>query len=189
MLLTCKYQQVDGMGPVFKHIWCRFFQNANICFPIFDEASFRNAYRTHKEKISPALLCNLYANALIYWDNSPRLRSVRSPDIRFIWNQANEALHSELWLCPGISTVMAIILNVCGRPSTSIFGNGGMIGTAVALCNALGLNRDPSNWNISPLEKRFRIRIWWLVNVHDSWYVLLLTIIFPSCSLSSTGAA
>ncbi|RAQ71810.1 Zn(II)2Cys6 transcription factor [Aspergillus flavus] len=146
-----------------------FFHHANICFPIFDEMSFRHVYSTHKENISPALLCNLYANALIYWDNSPSLRSGRYPDIRFIWNQANEALHSELFLSPGISTVMAIILNVCGRPSTSMFGNGGMVGTAVALSNALGLNRDPSNWNIRPMEKSFRIRIWWLVIIHDRW--------------------
>ncbi|KAE8138503.1 fungal-specific transcription factor domain-containing protein [Aspergillus pseudotamarii] len=146
-----------------------FFHHVNICFPIFDEMSFRHVYCTHKENISPAFLCNLYANALIYWENSPSLRSGRCPDIRFIWNQANEALHSELFLSPGISTVMAIILNVCGRPSTSIFGNGGMVGTAVALSNALGLNRDPSNWNIRPMEKSFRIRIWWLVIIHDRW--------------------
>lgn len=50
-----------------------------------------------------------------------------------------------------------------------MFGNGGMIGTAVALSNALGLNRDPSNWNISPSEKAFRIRIWWLVVILDRW--------------------
>ncbi|KNG86371.1 Zn(II)2Cys6 transcription factor [Aspergillus nomiae NRRL 13137] len=146
-----------------------FFHYVNICFPIFDEMSFRHVYCTHKENISPALLCNLYANALIYWENSPSLRSGHYPDIRFIWNQANEALHSELFLSPGISTVMAIILNVCGRPSTSMFGNGGMVGTAVALSNALGLNRDPSNWNIRPMEKGFRIRIWWLVLIHDRW--------------------
>ncbi|KAE8359288.1 fungal-specific transcription factor domain-containing protein [Aspergillus caelatus] len=146
-----------------------FFHHANICFPIFDEMSFRHVYCTHKENISPALLCNLYANSLIYWENSPTLRSGRHPDIRFIWNQANEALHSELFLSPGISTVMSIILNVCGRPSTSMFGNGGMVGTAVALSNALGLNRDPSNWNIRPMEKKFRIRIWWLVVIHDRW--------------------
>jgi hypothetical protein len=79
-------------------------------------------------------------------------------------------MNSELFLAPGISTVIAIILNVCGRPSTSIFGNGGMIGMAVALSNALGLNHDPSNWNISPSEKKFRIRIWWLVVLHDRWY-------------------
>ncbi|EYE94458.1 Zn(II)2Cys6 transcription factor [Aspergillus ruber CBS 135680] len=164
----CEYIE-KYLEPGVEDVVDLFFQIANICFPIFDEASFRNVYLTHKETISPALLCNLYANTLVYWGNSPKLRSIRSPDVRFIWNQANEALNSELFLSPGISTVMAIILNVCGRPSTSMFGNGGMIGTAVALCNALGLNRDPSNWNISPLEKRFRIRIWWLVNVHDSW--------------------
>ncbi|KAJ5630303.1 uncharacterized protein N7484_010403 [Penicillium longicatenatum] len=119
--------------------------------------------------MSSALLCNLYANSLIYWKDSPKLRGGRTPDVRFIWNQANEALHSELFLSPGLSTVMSIILNVCGRPSTSMFGNGGMVGTAVALSNALGLNRDPSGWSISPLEKSLRIRIWWLVVLHDRW--------------------
>ncbi|KAJ5613240.1 hypothetical protein N7510_006434 [Penicillium lagena] len=33
----------------------------------------------------------------------------------------------------------------------------------------MGLNRDPSHWNISPIEKKFRIRIWWLVVIHDRW--------------------
>ncbi|PWY74881.1 hypothetical protein BO83DRAFT_407755 [Aspergillus eucalypticola CBS 122712] len=157
------------LEPATKDVVGLFFECANICFPVFDEASFMNAYCTRKEEISPALLCNLYANSLIYWDNSPQLRSTRTPDIRYIWNQANEALHSELFLCPGISTVLAMLLNVCGRPSTSIFGNGGMVGTAVALSNALGLNRDPSQWNISALEKGFRIRVWWLVVIHDRW--------------------
>lgn len=147
----------------------RFFLKANICFPIFDEASFKNTYTNNKQKISPALLSNLYANALIYWESSPKLRTSRCPDIRFIWVQASEALNSELFLSPGVSTVIAIILNVCGRPSTSIFGNGGLIGTAVALSSALGLNRDPSHWDISLSEKRFRIRIWWLVIVHERW--------------------
>ncbi|KAI2830845.1 transcriptional regulator family: Fungal Specific TF [Aspergillus niger] len=155
------------LEPTTKDVVSLFFQYANICFPVFDEASFMNAYCTRKEEISPALLCNLYANSLIYWDNSPKLRLTRTTDIRYIWNQANEALHSELFLCPGISTVLAMLLNVCGRPSTSIFGNGGMVGTAVALSNALGLNRDPCHWNISTLEKGFRIRIWWLVVIQD----------------------
>lgn len=148
-----------------------FFHKANLCFPLFDEASFRNAYSNDKEKISPALLCCLYANSLIYWKGSSKLvYAGRVPDSRFIWNQANEALNSELFLSPGISTVLAILINVCGRPSTSMFGNGGMVGTAVALSNALGLNRDPSCWTISPLEKSLRIRIWWLVLIHDRWY-------------------
>ncbi|KAJ5590393.1 hypothetical protein N7450_004365 [Penicillium hetheringtonii] len=158
------------MDPNIEEFLNLFFSKANICFPLFDEASFRNAYSTHKEKISPALLCCLYANSLVYWKSSSKVtRTGRIPDIRFIWNQANEALNSELFLSPGISTVLAILINVCGRPSTSMFGNGGMVGTAVALSNALGLNRDPSSWSISPLEKSLRVRIWWLVLIHDRW--------------------
>ncbi|EEP81810.1 predicted protein [Uncinocarpus reesii 1704] len=146
-----------------------FFAKANICFPILDELSFKNTYFNHREKISPALLCNLYASALVYHRDSPQLSLSRSLDIGFIWVQAYEALSSEVFLSPGTSTVISIILNVCGRPTTSMFCNGGMMGLAVAFANALGLNRDPSDWNISPLEKRIRIRLWWLVVVHDRW--------------------
>jgi hypothetical protein len=50
-----------------------------------------------------------------------------------------------------------------------MFGNGGMVGTAVALSNSLGLNRDCSAWNISPEEKAFRFRIWSIVVLMDRW--------------------
>ncbi|KAG9597579.1 hypothetical protein KCU97_g4306, partial [Aureobasidium melanogenum] len=146
-----------------------FFENVNVCFPILDEVSFRRMYTEHKDRLSCALLANLYANAMTYWKNSPRLRSCHPPDQRYIWVQANEALHSELFLSPGISTVISIVLNVHGRPSTSMFGNGGMVGTAVALSNSLGLNRDCSAWNISPEEKAFRFRIWSIVVLMDRW--------------------
>ncbi|KAL4782177.1 fungal-specific transcription factor domain-containing protein [Aspergillus varians] len=161
---------IDPDIEEYLNLWVHlFFLKANPCFPLFDEASFRGSYSSHKEKISPALLCNLYANSLVYWKSSAKLSSGRTPDIRYIWNQANEALHSEMFLSPGISSIMAILINVCGRPSTSMFGNGGMVGMAVALSNALGLNRDPSGWSISALEKSLRIRIWWLVLIHDRW--------------------
>lgn len=124
-----------------------------------------------KGKISSALLCNLYASSLVYHPNPNVPDTSRPLDSRYIWNQANEALHSELFLSPGISTVVSIILNVGGRPSTAIFGNGGMLGAAVSFSNALGLNRNPSTWDISTLEKRFRMRIWWLVVIHDRWYL------------------
>lgn len=91
------------------------------------------------------------------------------PDIMFVWLQANEALNSETFLSPGLSTILAMILNVGGRPSTSFFGNGGLIGVAVARANALGLNRDPSDWNISQTEKLARIKVWWLIVMQDRW--------------------
>ncbi|KAL4865299.1 hypothetical protein BDV12DRAFT_174822 [Aspergillus spectabilis] len=157
------------MDPDINEYLNLWFSYANPCFPLFDEPSFRSSYSSHKEKISPALLGTLYANSLVYWRNSAKLAAGRIPDIRYIWNQANEALHSEMFLSPGIPTIMAILLNVWGRPSTSMFGNGGLVGMAVALSNALGLNRDPSAWSISAPEKSLRIRLWWLVVIQDRW--------------------
>jgi hypothetical protein len=138
-------------------------------FPILDEVLFRRVFVTDKEKISPGLLSNIYANALIYWDTSPKLRNFRCPEHRPIWVQAEHAVNAELICTPGISTIISIILNISGRPSSHHLGNGGMLGMAVALANAFGLNRDPSDWNLSPSEKKFRIRIWWLLVIYDRW--------------------
>jgi hypothetical protein len=46
------------------------------------------------------------------------------------------------------------------------------VGTAVALSNSLGLNRDCSAWEISPGEKALRSRIWSIVVLMDRWCVL-----------------
>lgn len=106
---------------------------------------------------------------MIHWDASPILRNVKCPDHYSIWVQAENALTAELSTTPGISTIITIILNLSGRPSTHILSNGGLLGMAVAHANAFGLNRDPSNWNLSPTEKKFRIRIWRILVVYDRW--------------------
>lgn len=138
-------------------------------FPIFDEILFRRVFATHREKISSGLLSQLYGNTLIYWDTSPKLSTVPCPDHYTIWIQAENALLAEMSSTPGISTIITIILNLSGRPSTHMLGNGALLGMAVALANAFGLNRDPSDWNLSPTEKKFRIRIWRLLVVYDRW--------------------
>ena len=154
---------------LWDHHSCRFFEKINISFPIFDEVLFRRLLVSQKEKISPGLLSNLYGNTLIYWDASPRLSNVPCPDHYSIWIQAENALTEELKCTPGISTIISIILNLSGRPSVHMLGNGGLLGMAVALANAFGLNRDPSGWNLSPTEKKFRIRIWRILLVYDRW--------------------
>ena len=155
-------------GPQLMDLF-RFFAKINISFPIFDESLFRRLLMTQKETISPSLLAHLYGNTLIYWDASPRLRNVPCPDHYSIWIQAENALAEELKCTPGISTIITIILNLSGRPSTHMLGNGGLLGMAIALANTFGLNRDPSGWNLSPTEKKFRIRIWRVLLVYDRW--------------------
>ncbi|KAK3624918.1 hypothetical protein LTR56_020732 [Elasticomyces elasticus] len=219
------------LDPYKQYLIDLFFAKVNICFPIFDEEMFRRTYTTNKESMSPSLLCHLYGNSLTYWRSSPRLHTQPCPEQRSAWLQAEDAMNAE-WRCTsGISTIISIILNLCGRPSShhlgeqerelwmrttpsrirptanelwpcvlslaisvklremsrsqrirfrsfetladplhpSLLGNGAMLGMAVALANSFGLNRDPSHWNLSPSEKRFRIRIWWLLVIYDVW--------------------
>ncbi|EQL28806.1 hypothetical protein BDFG_08490 [Blastomyces dermatitidis ATCC 26199] len=131
-----------------------------------DDSEILESYVTSTAEPN-APLSTIYASALVYWHDSPKLRNIRYPDVNFIWAQSCEAVHSEMFLPPGMSTVMALMLDVCGRPSTTMLADGGLIGLAVALSNALGLHRDPSGWNISTSEKKLRIRMWRMIVVHD----------------------
>ncbi|KFA65292.1 hypothetical protein S40285_02692 [Stachybotrys chlorohalonatus IBT 40285] len=149
-----------------------YFKKSNACLPLLDEDSFRRQFQDDKDQISPALLACLYAHSLIYWRHSPDLVLLRCPDTRFIWNLANEALYSELHLSPGMSIISALLLNVGGRPNTSLIGNGLMLGSAVSMAYSLGLNRSPLHWDIPQPEKYLRMKIWWALLVNDRWMSL-----------------
>ncbi|KAI0533285.1 fungal-specific transcription factor domain-containing protein [Xylaria digitata] len=147
-----------------------YFSKVHQCFPILDERTFKLQYTTQKEKISPVLLTLLYAQSIVYWRNSSTSSNRHYPDLRFIWNKANEALNSELYASPGMSAIAAILLNVAGRPLTAMIGNGVLLGSAISLAHSLGLNRNCLDWNISSSEKNLRTRLWWAIVIFDKWF-------------------
>ncbi|KAK5995232.1 2,2-dialkylglycine decarboxylase [Cladobotryum mycophilum] len=157
------------LEPHTQHVINEYFDKVNTCFPLLDEVSFRRQFNDDKSRISPALMACLYAHTTIYWQYSPILSNYRCPDSRFIWNLANEAVYSELHLSPGMSTIKAILLNIGGRPTTSLIGNGVLLGSAVSMAHSLGLNHNPLPWKIPQPEKYLRMKIWWALLVHDRW--------------------
>ncbi|KAL2689850.1 hypothetical protein Neosp_003911 [[Neocosmospora] mangrovei] len=77
---------------------------------------------------------------MTFWDSSPRLSRQRRPDGRFIWNLATEATYSQLYRSPGMSIIEAILLNVGGRPTTSLIGNASIYVALVGLTDVLDLH-------------------------------------------------
>jgi hypothetical protein len=65
--------------------------------------------------------------------------------------------------------VLACILDLLGRPITSITYNTVNIGRVVALSQSFGLNRNPLRWDLNDRQKSLRIRTWWGVLIHDQW--------------------
>ncbi|KAI0486762.1 fungal-specific transcription factor domain-containing protein [Xylaria cf. heliscus] len=147
-----------------------YFSKVHQCFPILDERTFRLQYTTQKKKISPVLLTSLYAQSIVYWRHSSSAFNKHYPDLRFIWNKANEALNLELYTSPGLSAIAAILLNISGRPLTAMIGNGVLLGSAISLAHSLGLNRNCLDWNIAPSEKLLRTRLWWAIVIFDKWF-------------------
>lgn len=107
---------------------------------------------------------------LVYWGLSDNIAGTKRPvpDVRYIWNLAVSAMHED-FLSPSFSTVLACILDLLGRPITSITYNAVNVGSSVALAQSLGLNRNPSNWNLDPRQKNLRIKTWWGLLIHDHW--------------------
>ncbi|KAK8104837.1 uncharacterized protein PG998_011870 [Apiospora kogelbergensis] len=146
----------------------RFFEKVHRSYPLLDERSFRVQYNTEKASLSPVLLLCLYAHSLTYWRQSLP-PGQHCPDVRFVWNQANEALYSDLYQSPGMPTVIAILLNISGRPLSSMIGNAVLHGAAISLAHCMGLNRSCLTWDISPTEKAQRTRLWWAIVIYDKW--------------------
>lgn len=128
-----------------------------------------NSY--HQNGLPHALVCEMYAVSLISWHLSPKIRASGRPipDVRYIWNLAVSAMRED-FMSPSFSTVLAAILDLLGRPITSITYNAVNVGSTVALAHSLGLNRDPAKWNLDKRQKSLRVRAWWCLLIHDNWY-------------------
>ena len=137
-------------------------------FPILDETAVVKAYQ--QGGLPHTLICEIYAVSLLSWPLSKKIAATRRPipDVRYIWNLTVSAMHED-FLSPSFSTVLACILDLLGRPITSITYNAVNVGSAVALSQSLGLNRNPLSWNLDTRQKSLRIRTWWGLLIHDHW--------------------
>ena len=146
----------------------RYFDKIHPAFPILDQAGVMKAYR--QGALPHALTCEIYAVSILFWRLSPAIiESGRPrPDVHYIWNLAVSAMHKD-FLSPTFSTVLACILDIWGRPISSVTYNAVNIGSTVALAQSLGLNRDPSKWSLDDRQKSLRIRTWWGLLIHDYW--------------------
>ncbi|KAH7089031.1 fungal-specific transcription factor domain-containing protein [Paraphoma chrysanthemicola] len=156
------------LSPFADEVCQLYFSYLQPCFPILDEYTFRDLWSRDRTNISSALLCDMYAAALVYWDRSATLRQHPRPDVNFVWNQAVVALRDD-FMGPTISTVHAALLDLVGRPVGAITGNIVNAGRVVTLAQSLGLHRDPTTWKVTRHEKNVRIRLWWGVLIHDYW--------------------
>ncbi|KIA75865.1 Zn(II)2Cys6 transcription factor [Aspergillus ustus] len=169
---TAGFKQFEAMEKVIEplgHELCNiYFNNIHPPFPILDEKTVLEAYQ--QDGLPHTLACEIYAVSLILWKRSPTIAATRrpAPDIKYMWNLTVSAMNDD-FLSPNFSTVLACILDLLGRPITSITYNAVNVGRVVALAQSLGLNRNPASWGLDRRQKSLRIRTWWGILIHDQW--------------------
>ncbi|KAH8799716.1 fungal-specific transcription factor domain-containing protein, partial [Xylogone sp. PMI_703] len=165
------YKQLETiekiLEPLGDQVVQLYFDSFHRAFPLLDEGSIFQAYKDNK--LPHTLVCELYAVALVAWNKSETLSKSRpQPDMKYVWRQTVDALNEE-YQAPAFWTILATILDLAGRPTTIMTYNALNIGRSVALSRSLGLNRNPSTWNLDQRQKSLRIRTWWGVLIHDWW--------------------
>ncbi|RAO73325.1 uncharacterized protein BHQ10_009337 [Talaromyces amestolkiae] len=169
---TAGFRQYEVMEKILEPLGpqlCRaYFDNIHPPFPILDEKAIMEAYP--EEGLPYTLVCELYAVSLVLWGTSKAISVTGrpAPDVRYMWNLAVSAMNDD-FIAPDLSTVFSCILDLLGRPTTSITYNAVNVGRVVALAQSLGLNRNPLNWDLAARQKNLRIRAWWGTLIHDQW--------------------
>ncbi|KAL5334965.1 fungal-specific transcription factor domain-containing protein [Aspergillus crustosus] len=169
---TAGFKQFEALEKVIEPLGSElcsvYFKEIHPPFPILDEKTVIEAYQ--QDGLPYALACEIYACSLILWKTSAKISATNrpAPDIRYLWNLTVSAMNDD-FLSPNFSTVLACILDLLGRPITSITYNAVNVGRVVALAQSLGLNRNPADWGLDLRQKSLRIRTWWGILIHDQW--------------------
>ena len=121
------------------------------------------------------LLAGIYALASPFtpWDEKLCLSSAYSkPSLDALWKISYTCLQEELHF-PRLSTIQIFLLLINHGPlDTAVVESPfvwTMAGSMLALAQSLGLNIDPTRWNLPLWEIRLRRRLWWAVVVKHSW--------------------
>ncbi|KAF2147071.1 uncharacterized protein K452DRAFT_217511 [Aplosporella prunicola CBS 121167] len=155
------------LGPNKEEVIRLYFKHIHPSFPVLNEESFMNI-EDQGCRVSSALLCQIYAISLTFWNQSESLAHHHCPSEQYFWNLAIAALQDD-FLAPTLFTLYPSIIDLLGRPVGSIQGNVINAGRTAALAYSLGLNRDPSGWKTSYRDKDLRIRLFWGCMIVDQW--------------------
>lgn len=108
-----------------------YFDNVHPPSPILDEKTVLEAY--HQNGLPHILVCEIYAISLVLWKSYRKIAATGhpSPDVRYMCNLSVSAMNDD-FLAPDFSTMLACILDLLGRPITSITYNAVNVSRVVA---------------------------------------------------------
>ncbi|KAJ9272880.1 transcriptional regulator family: Fungal Specific TF [Paecilomyces variotii] len=160
---------VGSCGDALVRLYFRFVHPA---FPILSKARFLKSYSEDKFSIPASLRGVVYGLACPFWAQDSTLQSQPLVSQHELFDQVHTALNRELD-SPKLSTLQACLLALQETPpltqTTESPRNWTFACQATSCAQNLGLQQDPSLWNIPAWEKSLRKKLWWATFATDKW--------------------
>lgn len=165
---------------VGKRLIKLFYKYVQPYFPVcFREGRYeRDEDGIGRQRDTPVcILAALYGHALPFcaWDEKLCVDVYTPPSadalFKIAWLACQPLMHT-----PSLAVVETILLMVQRRPTNKHVSDTPMkwvmMGTAYSLAQALGLNRDPSDWPLPSWEIKVRKRLAWATFIQEKWLAL-----------------
>lgn len=162
----------DEIGKRLIRLFHRYVQPY---FPILSREDGSGA--REPRDLPPCVLAAIYGHALPYcpWDEKLCVEVYTPPSadalFKIAWASCQPLLHT-----PNISVMQTLLLLVQRRPTNKHVSDTPfkwvIMTTAVSIAQALGLNRDPTDWPIPSWEIKQRKRLAWATYIQDKWIAL-----------------
>ncbi|KAG6104627.1 hypothetical protein E4U13_008310 [Claviceps humidiphila] len=156
-----------------------YFRHVHPILPLLSKVRFLRRYASNRKSIPACLRGAIYALASVYWTEDPSIRTADAFPLHQheIVDQAHRALRREIEN-PNLFVVQACLLLIHVQPPSidameapSTFT---LAAQATACAQLIGLHQDPSEWNLEPVEKKLRKKLWWSVFLTDCWAAISL---------------
>ena len=155
---------LDPAYPLHHQLLTTYFEVIHTSYPLLDPSRF-----TKGNEIDLPLLAAMYGLSIPF---CPAAKDTTPAPLQ---DYVSRALSTEC-RAPRLETIETALLFIQRYPEAHrtppLPGLCPEIGTLVGMAHDLGLNIDPSGWNLPPTDRSRRKRLWWLVYIVDKWAAL-----------------
>ncbi|EME44715.1 hypothetical protein DOTSEDRAFT_53722 [Dothistroma septosporum NZE10] len=152
---------LDTVYPLHHELLTTYFEVIHTSYPILDPSRF-----TKGNEIDLPLLAAMYGLSMPFCPAAKD--TIQNP----LHDYVSRALSTES-RAPHLETIETALLFIQRHPEAHrtppLPGVYPDIGALVGMSHDLGLNVDPSGWNLPPLDRSRRKRLWWSTYIVDKW--------------------
>lgn len=159
---------LNAAYPLHHDLLATYFEIVHTSFPILDPSRYVKG-----NKIDTPLLATMYGLARPFCPSAQG----KSPDMPHdgIHQFVFQALPIEA-RSPRLETIEAALLfihrHTTNNRTQTMPGLYADVGLLAGMCFDVGLNVDPTKWNLSQADRSRRKRLWWALYIHDKWAAL-----------------